>query len=377
MKIVRVVNELRDGGVQIRLARVPRHPAARAHELTVVCTEAEGPNAARVRDGGACVETLAMKPEGWDDPRYWLALASLFRRLRPDVVHSHMFRQNVPATIAARLARVPRIFAQVHLVNTYKRRSWIRAERLLSRARTATLAVSQAVADDIAAAVAPWTVPRLRVLYNGVHLEAFRGIDREHARRDLRAELGFAADATIVVNLARLHAEKNQLQLVDAFARLAPEFPRAVLLLAGEGEARADIEARVARHGLAKRVALPGQRSDVPRLLAACDIFALPSIQEGFSNAILEAMASALPVVASDAGGAREQLGPDGTGGFVTPVRDGAALEAALRCVLANPDDARAMGERNRGEAERFSHETMIRETLELYAGRADSRSSS
>lgn len=371
MKIVRVINELRDGGVQIRLANVACDLASRGHEVTVVCTEAEGPNAARVRDAGVRIEVLPMPREGWDGPRYWSAMARLFRRLAPDVVHSHMFRQNVPATVAARLARVPRIFAQVHLVNTYKRRSWIRAERICSRLRTATLAVSQAVAEDIRIALEPFPPPRLRVLYNGVHLDKFSGIDRDAARRALRTEFALADDAAIVVNLARLHAEKNQLQLVDAFAELAPEFPQSVLLLAGDGEARSDIERRVAERGMQRRIVLAGQRTDVPQLLAACDIFALPSIQEGFSNAILEAMASGLPVVASDAGGAREQVGEDGDGGYVVPVRDAEALRGRLRDLLARPEAARAMGDRNRRVADEFSHETMIRETLEMYGAGA------
>ncbi len=365
MKIVRVINSLHNGGVQLRLERVARDLAARGHDVSIVCTAEEGPNAPRVRDSGVRVEVVPVAK--WKSPRAWWRLAAHLRRERPDVVHSHMFRQNAPATIAARLAGVRKVYAQVHLVNTYKNRGWVRTDRVLSRLRTAMLAVSEGVAKDIRDALHPFPPPRLRVLYNGVDLSPFAGLDRAKCRTDLRAGLRLPDDAFLVVNLARLHPEKNQGQLLDVFARVVADSPRAHLLLAGEGEARADLESHTRRLGISDNVVFAGQRGDVPALLAGCDAFVLPSIQEGFSNAILEAMAAGLPVIASDTGGAREVV-RDGENGWVVAVRHPAPLEEKLRALVHDPGQARAMGQAGLRIVRDFSHDAMIENTLRLYS---------
>src|SRR5690606_5899602 len=123
MKILRVINELRNGGVQLRLMRVARALVGRGHDVTVLCLQAEGPNAAVLRESGVRVVCRPMK-------RWWSVRAAwrLSRWMKAegfDIVHSHNFRQNMPATMAARLAGVRGIFAQVHTMHTYGRKQWV------------------------------------------------------------------------------------------------------------------------------------------------------------------------------------------------------------------------------------------------------------
>src|SRR5690606_40649189 len=121
------------------------------------------------------------------------------------------------------------------------------------------------------------------------------------------------------------------------FVRVHARHASAWLFIAGEGDVRDALEELIARAGVADVVRLAGQRDDMPRVLAGCDVFVLPSVYEGFSNAILEALASGLPVIATDVGGAREQL-RDGETGFVVPRGDEDALVKAMEALAA--DDA-------------------------------------
>ncbi len=132
---------------------------------------------------------------------------------------------------------------------------------------------------------------------------------------------------------ARLDAQKGHPTLLEAIA----ELPDALFLFAGDGPERAALEARAAELGVAERVLFLGRREDVPQLLAACDVFALPSLYEGSSLAVLEAMAAGIPIVSSAIGGT-EELIEDGRSGLLVPPGDAPALAAALRRALADPE---------------------------------------
>jgi glycosyltransferase involved in cell wall biosynthesis len=365
MKILRVINELRNGGVQLRLMRVTRALVQRGHDVTVLCIEAEGPNAAALREAG--VRVVERRVKRWWSLREAWALSRWMRREKFDIVHSHNFRQNMLATMAARMAGVRGVFAQVHTMHSYGRKQWIRTDQFLSRWRTAMLAVSEAVAEDVRESLAPYPPPRLEVLTNGVELEEHRAVNREEARRALLRETGWDDDAVVFLNAGRLSEQKNQLGLVEAFAQVHSAHPAARLFIAGEGDLRGDLEELVSRAGLGGLVHMPGQRSDMPQVLAASDVFVLPSVYEGFSNAILEALASGLPVIATDVGGAREQV-RDGETGLIIPCGDDEALADAMGKLAADQDLRERMGDAARADSERFGFDAMIDRTIELYS---------
>ena len=366
MKIIRVVDELSHGGVQRGEVLAARELTARGHDVMVLCTEREGELAESVRQSGARVEVFAMRH--WRSYRDIFALARLFRRERPDVVHAHKFRQNVPATFAAWLARVPAIFGQVHSIGSFRNEREVRLERIAARLRTGTIAVSESVAEDVRAALAPSRVPRLHVIYNGIETDQYACPDRKATRAAVREEFGLPADSLLLFAAGRLSPIKNQEMLLEVLAALKDEAPRAHLLIAGEGDRRARLEEAIGRLGLSGRVLLPGLRSDVPRLLCASDIFVLSSHSEGFSYATIEAMASGIAIVHTDVGGAREALGEE-RNAFIVPPGDALAFTAACRRLLGDKDLRHAMADRNRADAERFSLRRMIDRTVELYSG--------
>ena len=169
-------------------------------------------------------------------------------------------------------------------------------------------------------------------------MPAPRGRDR------WRRENGVAADALVFAHVGRFMAQKNHLDLVAAFQQVASADPRALLVLAGDGELRETVRARAASLGLEGAVRFLGLRDDVPELLGAADAFVLSSAWEGLPIAVLEAMAAGLPVVATAVGGVPELVRSGETGWLVAPGAP-AALGAAMLALSRDLAAARAMGE--------------------------------
>lgn len=170
-------------------------------------------------------------------------------------------------------------------------------------------------------------------------------------RERVRAELGLA-DAEIVLTVGRHEYQKGQIHLIDAFARIAADHPRAVLVVAGRtGNATADLETRIAHHGIENRVQLLGHRPDAPDLMAAADLFVFPSLWEGLGGVLIEALALEVPIVASDIPAIREVVGDDGGSGVLVAPGDTAAIATVMQRVLEDTDQRDAMVSRAR---ERF-----------------------
>ena len=274
------------------------------------------------------------------------ALVRALRDLAPAVLHAH---QTWPlsckfAVAAAAAARVPAVVATVQLfVDPRREARWGALQhRALSACVTRHVAVSQGVAGRLRALGVP--ARRLRVVHNAVDVDRFAAPVDAARRRALRVALGADAlgasehgGAPVVLAVARLEAQKALDVLVDAAALL----PGVVVAVAGEGEERVALEARARRRGVADRVRFLGHRDDVPALLAAADVFALPSRHEGFPLAVLEAFAAGMPVVATAVEGTLEAVA-DGVTGLLVPPGDPAALAAAVRRVL----DDRVLAER-------------------------------
>ncbi|HWQ52904.1 MAG TPA: glycosyltransferase [Bryobacteraceae bacterium] len=283
---------------------------------------------------GVEVHSPKMRP-GVPDP---LALARLFAilvRIRPHLLHSHMFHANVLARLLRLVCPVPVVISTIHSIAESARGSrGVRlrdlAYRVTDPLADAVTAVSGAVAARhvTAGAVRPG---ELRVIPNGIDTAVFRPdiARRANIRRDLGVESAF-----VWLAAGRLMWKKDYPTLLRAFAGQ----PGAVLLIAGEGPQEAEL--RELARGLAVDVRFLGCRGDVAALMNAADGFVLSSVVEGLPLALLEAAASGLPSVAADAGGVRDVV-DDGATGFVVPAGDAAALAAAMSRLAGFSADAR------------------------------------
>jgi len=270
-----------------------------------------------------------------------VTLTRLLRRLRPRVVHvTDVWPQ---ALVAARLARVPRLLVTHHTPELPRSdnlagRAW---QRLGWAARPEVIYTSEA--DRERDGREPSHVVPL-----GIDLERFAA-----------AEPALRKDGPVVGNVARLAPQKDHATLLEA-ARLLGDVR---FVIVGDGELREELERRA--DGLP--VELTGARDDVPELLASFDVFAFPSLFEGLCLAVIEAQAAGVPVVATPVGGIRETV-VDGETGLLVPTRDPAALAAAIRRLLDEPDLARRLAaEARRRVRERYSEQRMVELTLGLY----------
>lgn len=295
-------------------------------------------------------------------------LVRLLRRLKPDIVHTHTAKAGALGRTAARLAGVPAVVHTFHghtfdaYFSSAATRAFVQVERGLARVTDRVVAISEAQRFDLVNRYRVARAEQVRVVPLGLDLDAFRRVGSEAAA--VRAELGLAQAAKLVVFAGRLVPIKRLDVLFQAFARVRAVEPRAELLVAGDGERgfRAQLE-REAQALAPGHVHFLGLRRDLPRLFGAADVFALSSDNEGTPVAVIEALAAGLSVAATDVGGVAEILGPET--GRVVPRQDPEALARALLELLARggriPD-----AERDR-VAQRFSHRRLIEDVTRLY----------
>jgi sugar transferase (PEP-CTERM/EpsH1 system associated) len=206
-------------------------------------------------------------------------------------------------------------------------------------------------------------------IYNGVDVTCFRPSSEDE---DSPERPDFAApEAFVIGSVCRMHPVKDPLTLARSFVQFLEAFPAARncarLLLVGDGPSLGDVRAALFAAGVGELAWLAGERSDVASLLRLMDVFVLPSIAEGISNTILEAMATGLPVVATQVGGTPELVEPDQTGTLVPPANPARMAEAIGR-YFTNRSLAVQHGYAGRARVERnFSMESMVEGYLEVY----------
>mgnify|MGYP000199158538 CR=1 FL=1 len=332
---------------------------ARGHRVSVISL-APAPDGAMADEfARAGVATGRVAKRAGVDLTLVPRLARALRALEADIVHTHNPLPLIYGAPAARLIGATVIHTK-HGMNPGGR-----GQRALRRAAARLAAAFVAVSDTTAHQagdqhdVAPG---KLRTIPNGIQLDRYRP-DPE-ARAAARVELGLG-DAWVVGTVGRLDESKNQSMLVRAMAPILSSRVRLVII--GDGDSRPAVEAAIAALPEPRWAVMTGRRMDVPRLVHAFDVFALPSKSEGLPLVVPEAMAASLPIVATRVGGLPGVV-EDGVTGVLTPV-DEAAFAAALAELERDRERARAMGARGRERAlARFSAARMVDDYLALYA---------
>lgn len=351
MKVVHLVigGDVAGGqAVALRLARALRN---RGGEVVFVAPE-RGPFTAAAERDGFRVHVLRLT-RSFELAAAW-RLTRLLRRERADVLHTHTLAAgNALSRLAGRAAGVP-VVSHLHIENHFRPSTRALVARLDNA--TARLAVALvAVSEDTRRAYEAQGYPagRIRVVYNGVDLPQNGSAPHN--------------DPPVIGEIARYCDVKGQRELIQALA----DVPGTRLVLAGRdlergGAFETELEREADRAGVRDRVEL-GFREDVGALLDELDVVALPSWTEGLPMSLLEAMAHGRPVVATPVGGTPEVVA-DGETGLLVPPRDPAALAAALRRLVDDPELRRRLGEAGRQRvAERFTASAMEETILELY----------
>jgi glycosyltransferase involved in cell wall biosynthesis len=373
-KILHVITTLEAAGAQTLLLEVARRfdPAKYAILVAYLWGRAE---ATEVRDHGSSQTTdlwvgeYGANPRIIDlsrrerfDPLSLLRLVHLMRAERVDLVHTHLVHAGVVGKLAARLSDVRAVVTTRHYANDPKsRRLCYRWEDRLTRRVDRVIAVSMAVQRDLCRRGIA-SGGQVRVVRNGVDFHRFdpgrfSGPKREAAPAcvapggpaDPGAGPGAIDRGATIGTVGRLHPQKGHDTLVRAFAEVRREHRGTRLVIVGDGALRTGLTRVIADLGLGDSVTLlgPVPPTEIPGILAGWDIFAFPSRWEAFGISLLEAMAMELPVVATAVEGIAE-LVEAGETGLLVPPDDPAALAAALKQMLADPERSRTMGRRAR-----------------------------
>ena len=204
---------------------------------------------------------------------------------------------------------------------------------------------------------------RIRTILNGIEVDRFLSVDRAASRR----QFGFAPDEIILGSVGRLATQKGFEYMIDAMPRIVAAHPRVRLVLSGEGELEAALRQRAQERGVAEKVTFLGFRREVPALLAAFDVFVHPSLWEGLSISLMEAMVAGCPIVCSRIAGNVEMIRHRETGLFAEPMQP-ESLATEVCALLADPDWAADLGLAARADGlERFSVERMVDENVAAY----------
>lgn len=301
-----------------------------------------------------------------DDARCIAELVRHLREIRPDIVHTHSSKAGILGRLAAKAAGVPRIVHSIHGFGFYEGQAkiahalFLNAERAAARVTDAFIGVSRSNLAEGRALGLIGAQQEAVLIRSGFDLKAFR---RECARGPaLRAELGFGPDDEVLVSVANLKPQKDPLTLVRALSEVVRARPRTVLLYAGDGELRGEVEREIARLSLGDHVRLLGWRRDVPALIAAADVVVLSSIFEGLPRSAVQALVARRPFVGTRVDGTAEVI-RNGRNGFLVEPRSPARLATAIIQALTerpvDPEDVERV--------EEWSADRMVRQQEALY----------
>jgi glycosyltransferase involved in cell wall biosynthesis len=366
-RVLHLVDTLNIGGTETQMAQAALRLHSRQHEITVGCLRAEGPLLEVLQQAGIPVvefrkEKSLLSPNGL---RQLLRLAILLRSKKFHALHAHDLWANLLGVPAARLAGTPVIItSRRYLEDLEWHTPWRnRILGMLDRLSTHVVVNSSAVRKILLQAygVSP---EKVRVIYNGVDVERFVRV-RRNRKKVLPA---LVSDSKIVAVVANMYSRvKGHAHLIAAASKVCRVMPATVFLLVGDGQERSRLEQLVRDAALQKNFEFVGHRQDVPELLACCDLSVLPSEAEAMPNALLEAMAAGLPVIATDVGGSAEII-EHGVTGLLVPPCDPDALSAAIIRVLQDPSLAAGLAQAGQESVRiRFSCDHLITEFEQLY----------
>ena len=360
IRVLHLITELSRGGAQTALFRLVERMDREEFEQSVVCLyNGNSLIGMRLSASGIPVIDLGMNSK-WRLDAFW-RLYRLLRQEKPHILHTWLFHANIPGRLLGRLAGVPVLLTseRTMAMEGFGRRwlNWV-----TSRFSDRVLCVSNQVAAFNQETIG---IPKekIEVIPNGVPLEEF---SRLPSRAEVRERFGIPVSGLAIGTVGRAEPAKGLDLLLDAYAILSEKFPEAYLVIAGNGRELESLKSQAAESGIRGRVYFLGDQDDIPGVLAAMDLFVLPSRFEGLPNALLEAMAASLPVVATDAGGVGDAV-VDGETGILVPPGDSQSLEEAICRLLLDADARRRMGLAGRQRAKEFDISKTVEKTASLY----------
>ncbi len=293
-------------------------------------------------------------------------LVARLRALQPDIVHTHLLHADLYGTLAARLTGTPVVISR-HNDNAFR---YKRPMRWLNRAlwsqAAAGITISAAL-ERFCLNVEGAEPNKIATIHYGLAQSQLTQSDNPQHRQTLLSNLNLPPDAFLFGTVSRLIEQKGLPFAINAFHQIYHDYAKSYLLITGDGNQRHQLEKQAADLGLSDRVRFLGWRDDARRIMAALDVFLLPSLWEGFGLVLLEAMSKQRPIIATDVSAIPEIVQHNKTG-LIVPPRDADALAAAMRRLLDDPDLRQQMGRAGFQRLQTtFTEQKMVERTTALY----------
>lgn len=375
VNVTHFVESLDRGGLERVVIDLVRAQRDAGYRCQVVCLFGHGALAPELLELG--VPVLSCDKRRGPDLRAILKARRFLRRHATEILHTHNAISHYYAVLASRGLPLRRVVSTRHGMGATRAaaqrsrgRSWRddRLEWLYGKSMVFTHAVAAVCETARREFQQRADLPARKILAvpNGIHVERFAPASADDRRR-LREALGVPEDTRLAGFVGRLTWAKDHATLIRAFGQVRRRWPGTALVLIGDGPLRPGLEAQARAEGIAGQVFFLGDRNDVHALLRGLDLFVMSSVTEGYSIALLEACASALPIVATRVGG-NPEIVRDGVNGTLVAAGDAAALAAAMVDLLGDEARARAMGQAGRDWVLRYgSFRTMAERYGEIY----------
>lgn len=386
LNVLQIIDDLEIGGAQEVVRTLVEYQASDTCK-PIVCTFKDGPLRQNIQELGITVEVLPGRNYSilafpffvLDMIRIWKSLAKLINKYDVHVVQTHLLKSlDFLVLLLLYTTRLRVVLWTFHnssfelTADKLPRFKWLLkaknySHRLLYKNASRLVSGFIAVSDKVEKAMVQTIGPiqnKITVICNGVDVKRYQ---KPVDKAQVRSQLGLKTDAQLIATVATLKEQKGHCYLVQALASIAPRYPDLHALFIGDGELKEQLQAQVQSLNLGAQVHFLGNRSDVPELLAASDLFVLPSLWEGLPMALLEAMATGLPIVATEVSGTVQTMIPGETG-ILTPPGDSQQLAQAIEQLISDPAQAQRLSTaaRQRVEAE-FSAQKQADEHLALY----------
>jgi glycosyltransferase involved in cell wall biosynthesis len=364
VKVLHAVEDLNIGGMERVIASIVTGLDPAKYEAHVLCLARGGTIADEMTRLNVHVTILGL--DNYHHPSQILALYRWLRVEKCHILHTHGYFSSVFTRIAGLFVRIPYMITHVHSDYVDFQKKHLLTEKALSLWTDSVICVSRAVQEWVVEAE---KIDRKKttVIYNGVNLSP-TGLPDEAISIALRRALGIPMHDKIFTVIASLTPHKGHHVLLESFKIVSAHHQDATLLIVGDGPLRAELEARTRQLMIDQKVVFAGIRTDVHEYLRISDVCILPSqFREGLGMALLEAMATGLPVIGTHIGGIPEVV-QDGENGFLVSPGKPEALADAMTSLAKDKDLRARMGKRSRQiYEEKFSLSKMIRQVEALY----------
>ena len=363
IKITLIIDNLEIGGAQKQFIELVKNIDRNKFKIIVVALSIHRINLLKeLVDSG--IEVRLIDQWGKICVPAFVKLFKLLKNERPDIVHTYLFTASLYGRIVAKLIGIPVVIVSERSTDNWKKSSYIWMDRILAKVTDRILVNAQTIKESL---VKREKIPdkKIQIIYNGLDLNKF---DSGRGNKDqIRENLGVLNGNLVIGIIGRLSKEKDHLTFLNAAKQIISTTPRVNFIIVGDGHLRKELEDISINLGIKDSVIFMGNTSNVSDVLIATDILVSASLYEGCSNAILEAMATGLPVVATKVGGNKEIVTDGITGILITP-QDPDALAEAVLSLLKNAELMKSMGKKGRERIEAdFILSKMVKNTEEVY----------